>query len=166
MENLRELMIRNNNDFDVSPYQISQFQRTKSQLEVFKFIGFNDMLDRNVVNALTENSPKLREFTDIYIPSCNLVPVQCQIEELEIRADFPDSFDLLADDSSRYVGNNLSHFDRFKSVRLQVTERSRFKFEFILKLSSAQVFHVKSTYHIHDIYKVVDMAENLNSISV
>lgn len=67
MENLRELRLHTSKrrSMSIQTIELSEFLRTKSKLELFSYIGNDDI--RPVVDTLTEHCPQLKTFADFHL---------------------------------------------------------------------------------------------------
>lgn len=92
MENLRELRLHTSKrrSMSIQTIELSEFLRTKSKLELFSYIGNDDI--RLVVETLIEHCPKLNTFADFHLSNPHRPEATTITEPMKHRYDFVRHF--------------------------------------------------------------------------
>lgn len=92
MENLRELRLHTSKrrSMSIQTIELSEFLRTKSKLELFSYIGNDDI--RPVVDTLIEHCPQLNTFADFHLSNPYRPEARTITEFMKHRYDFVRQF--------------------------------------------------------------------------
>lgn len=92
MENLRELRLHTSKrrSMSIQTIELSEFLRTKSKLELFSYIGNDDI--RPVVDTLIEHCPRLNTFADFHLSNPYRPEATTITDPMKHRYDFVRQF--------------------------------------------------------------------------